>query len=150
MGIQRKKTEGAAGKLEINAFYLMNKDRPLTLVSFTDKGDIIDYSREYKNKDFLPVASRNDEDWLYAWWKERTVPVTRKNIHQLLASKGMSLPEEYLFKNLGLSLNDCYWIKPVDSNLSWGDVNLYTNKFKDNTLQLDSESKNGTISYLII
>ncbi len=118
----------------INAFYLMNKDRLLTIINFTSFGDIISYSRNYKNEDYLPVISRNDESWLYSWWSDRKVPISRSNIEQLLRDKGYSLPQEYLYKNLALSLTDCYWIKPIDSDLKWADVNLYTNVFKDNTL----------------
>ena len=33
--------------------------------------------------------------------------------------------------NLALSLTDCYWIKPIDSDIAWEDVNLYTNHFVD-------------------
>ncbi|MCR4595313.1 MAG: hypothetical protein K5673_00885 [Lachnospiraceae bacterium] len=123
-----------------NEFYLMNKNRPLTLILFSEKGEIIDYSHKYQNKDYLPVVSRNDDEWLYGWWKERTIPITRNNIHKLLDAKGVSIPEEYLYKNLALSLNDCYWIKPVDSHLCWEDINLYNNQFKDNTLDWDTNA----------
>lgn len=116
-------------------FYLMNKNIPLTVISFTDKGEIIHYSRNYDNKDYLPIQSRNDDDWLHLWWKDRTVPITRNNINKLLQAKNVTIPEEYLFKNLGLSLNDCYWIRPVDSDIKWEDINLFSNTFKDNTLE---------------
>lgn len=125
----------------VNAFYLMNKDRLLTIINFTELGDIISYSRKYKNEDYLPVISRNDESWLYSWWSDRRVPISRNNIEQLLRDKGYSMPQEYLYKNLALSLTDCYWIKPIDSDLKWADVNLYTNVFKDNTLEWNSEGK---------
>lgn len=39
--------------------------------------------------------------------------------------------QEYLVKNLGLSLTDHYWIKPLDMELGWADVNLFTNDFRD-------------------
>lgn len=118
----------------------MNKNRILTVVSFSEKGEIIDYSRDYNDRDYLPIVSRNDDDWMYSWWNERAVPLSRNNLNRLLASRGMSVPEEYLIKNLGLSLNDCYWIRPVDSDLTWESVNLYTNRFKDNTLEWDQPS----------
>ena len=118
----------------------MNKNRILTVVSFSEKGEIIDYSRDYNDRDYLPIVSRNDDDWMYSWWNERAVPLSRNNLNRLLASRGMSVPEEYLIKNLGLSLNDCYWIRPVDSDMTWESVNLYTNRFKDNTLEWDQPS----------
>ncbi len=126
---------------EVNAYYLMNKDRPLTMISFTQVGDIISFSRKYRNEEYLPVVSRGDESWLYSWWQDRKVPLSRNNIRQLLESKGVSISEEYLYKNLGLSLTDSYWIKPFDSDLTWADVNLYYNVFKDNTLEWDTTVK---------
>ena len=32
-------------------------------------------------------------------------------------------------KSLGLSLSDQYWIKPKGSDISWNDVNFFTNDF---------------------
>ena len=124
----------------------MNKNRVLTVISFSPKGEIIDYSRDYNDRDYLPIVSRNDDDWLYSWWKDRMVPLTRNNLHKLLSAKDVSVPEEYLFKNLGLGLNDCYWIKPVDVDLKWESINLYTNSFKDNTLEWDHPKKES-LSY---
>ena len=118
----------------------MNKNRVLTVVSFSEKGEIIDYSRDYNDRDYLPIVSRNNEDWMYSWWNERAVPLSRNNLNRLLASRGMAVPEEYLIKNLGLSLNDCYWIRPIDSDITWESINLYTNRFKDNTLEWDIPS----------
>jgi hypothetical protein len=120
--------------MENNTFFLMHKDIPLTIISFTEKGEIIDYSRDYNNSDHLPVRSRNDKDWLYSWWDDRKIPTTRNNIKRLLEAKGVSISEEYLFNNLGLSLTDSYWVKPIDSDITWDEINLYTNRFKDNTL----------------
>ena len=128
-------------------YYLMNKNRPLTIIQFTQMGDIIDYSREYKNREYLPIVAENDDNWLHLWWGERKVPLTRNNLKNLLTSKGYTIPEQYLYKNLGLSLTDCYWIKPVDSNLKWEDVNLFSNPFKDNTLKWDDNKSNEITGY---
>lgn len=115
----------------------MNKDVPITLISLTDKGDIISYNKDLKNPEYAPIVSRNRNSWIYEWWQERAIPLSRNNLTQMLHSKNINIPEEYLFKNLGLSLNDYYWIKPLDSSLKWKDVNLYSNSFKDNTLEWD-------------
>lgn len=123
----------------------MNKDIPITLISFSSKGDVISYVKELKNAEYAPIISRNDDSWFYSWWTERAIPLTRNNLTSMLKSRNIDIPEEYLFKNLGLSLNDCYWIKPLDSGLKWKDVNLFTNSFKDNSLEWekgDSEKEN--------
>ena len=47
----------------------------------------------------------------------------------MLIDKGLLGSEDYLVKNLGLSLTDYYWISLVDSGLHWKDVNLFENDF---------------------
>ena len=47
----------------------------------------------------------------------------------------MSDPADYLIQNLGLSLTDYYWMKPVGSHLKWKDVNLFENAFSGDALQ---------------
>ena len=36
-----------------------------------------------------------------------------------------------LVNNLALSLTDCYWIKPIDSLVTWEQVSLFQNNFVD-------------------
>lgn len=48
-----------------------------------------------------------------------------------------------MLKNLGLSLTDYYWVKPIDSNLHWEDVNLFQNSFQ-NEMQLETFSEEET------
>lgn len=132
--------------MEAKSFYLMHKDIPITLVSFSGTGDVIECADEIINKEHAPIASLNQEIWFSTWWNERTIPTSRDNLHTMLKSKGYTLPKEYLHKNLGLSLTDCYWIKPMDSDLTWKDVNMFTNPFKDNSLQL-SKNNNNSLEY---
>jgi len=81
-----------------------------------------------------------DTRWLAKWWNERSVPISQGRVSQMLREKGLISPNSYLFKNLGLSLDDYYWIRPADSNLRWEDVNLFDNDFKENIL-MSWESK---------
>lgn len=48
-----------------------------------------------------------------------------------------------MIDNLALSLNDCYWIKPLDSDLTWKDVNLFSNKFEDRFGELTFNKDSG-------
>lgn len=43
-------------------------------------------------------------DWLRQWWKRRAVPISQGHIRSMLESKGLLGPEDFLLKNLGLSL----------------------------------------------
>ena len=40
------------------------------------------------------------------------------------------MPEELLYRNLGLSLSDQYWICPNNAPLNWEDINFFTNSFE--------------------
>lgn len=54
-----------------------------------------------------------------------------RKIRKILEQLNIATPQEYLVKNLGLSLTDHYWIKPLDADLGWSAVTLFTNVFRD-------------------
>ncbi|MDO4284693.1 MAG: hypothetical protein Q4C60_05080 [Eubacteriales bacterium] len=60
------------------------------------------------------------------WWDHRAIPQKRSDLADLLKEAGCGSPEEFMMKNLSLSLSDCYWICPEELPLSWKDVNLYS------------------------
>ena len=60
--------------------------------------------------------------------------MSQGGVREMLKKAQANMPEEYLVKNLGLSLTDYYWIRPVDSSLTWADVNLFDNDFAENHL----------------
>ena len=51
---------------------------------------------------------------------------------------------EFALSNLGLSLTDYYWVKPVQSSLTWEDVNLFDNDFKKNLLVRIDDASPGS------
>ena len=65
---------------------------------------------------------------------DRAIPSSRNNIRKLLLDVGVESRALFLTKNLGLSLTDYYWIKPMDSDLKWEDVNLFDNAFENDTM----------------
>lgn len=64
-----------------------------------------------------------------AWWRGRGIPQTRIGLSALLDEAGVSLPQELVQRNLGLSLSDHYWIKPESFSLAWETVNFFNNDF---------------------
>ena len=119
-----------------NKYYLMRKNDILTMLQLDDSGNITAYSRNMSDHaiELAPMAYSGQPDkWIYKWWDERSIPITRDHIKDFLADMGCTSPQ-YLVKNLGLSLTDYYWIKPVDSDLTWEQINLYQNDFHDNIL----------------
>ena len=117
-----------------NRFYLMRKNEVITLAEFDDDGKMTAFSHNLPAGaiDIAPLAYQSTPDkWLCEWWNDRSIPLTRDQIKAFLSNQGFSSPDQYLIKNLGLSLTDYYWIKPVDSNLTWEKVNLFDNDFHD-------------------
>ena len=124
-------------------YWLMRKDEALLALDIDENGIIRKISEEAREKDLLPLPYRYDrQNGIKRWWKERSIPLRQGRIKEMLEEKGLINPSEYLMHNLGLSLTDYYWIKPIHSNLSWKNVNLYDNDFKENLLvRMNSSSE---------
>ena len=128
-------------------YYLMRKDDVVTLCNISDDGRMINYSDRFRNPELAPLGFRTSRDYLVRWWENRQIPVNSDRIREMLLQKGFDSEGEYLIKNLGLSLTDYYWMKPVDSALKWKDVNLFENDFRDNLLMPEREGKEAFNSY---
>lgn len=61
----------------------------------------------------------------------------------LLHRLNIIAPEELLNKAFGLSLSDQYWLKPVNSNITYNDVNFFDNDFEFAEFMEASLSKNS-------
>ena len=59
------------------------------------------------------------------------MPRTQGSILHFLRKFDVHTTQEYLLKNFGLSLSDHYWVKPMDSQLLWEDVNLFSHDFTE-------------------
>lgn len=123
----------------------MHKNIPITAISFSESGEVIFCAKKIVNSEHLPIACQNQGMGIAKWWSDRSVPKTRDNLEKLLSAKGFSIPKSYLFKNLGLSLTDCYWVKPIDSDLTWEDVNLFINPFKDDSFKFSKNENNDQL-----
>ncbi len=110
------------------------KDEIIAMIDFAEDGSVRKFRENPASSHLLPLHDPNNQDWLKQWWKRRSVPISQGNIRRMLEEKGLLGPEDYLFKNLGLSLTDCYWISPMDSAMKWKDVNLFENEFHGDIL----------------
>ena len=123
------------------SYILMRKNDPICALSMTEEGAIIKYYQERMNMELAPLTYKKETRWIASWWNDRSVPITQGHVLRMLREKGYSGASEYLFKNLGLSLTDYYWLRPADSNLKWEDVNLFDNDFKEDLLiKMDENS----------
>lgn len=112
-------------------YFLMYKNDIVGTVSFTQNGFLEKESIQVLNEKLLPIGG-NSKTKLVEWWNDRAIPSTRGYIISLLKSNIITSSHQLLLKNFGLSLTDCYWVKPVYSdNIEWENINLYSNSFLD-------------------
>ena len=81
-------------------------------------------------KNSMNDKSKNSIKVLNNWYKGRGIPNWRKDIEKLLEKLNISSPDELLNKAYSLSLSDQYWIREENQNITWKDINFFTNDFK--------------------
>jgi hypothetical protein len=123
-------------------YYLMHRDDPVCMVSIDPISGAMLRVSQKKVPELLPLGGKIDTEMLRRWWQRRAVPMSQGKIQRILEQMGITTPQEYLVKNLGLSLTDHYWIKPLDMDLGWSDINLFTNDFRDpvGDMQFDEQA----------
>ncbi len=125
-------------------FHFMHRDQPVCIVTIDPvTGTMLKVGKPV-SPELLPPGGCTDAAMLRKWWQRRAVPKNQGNIQRILEQLNIATPQEYLVKNLGLSLTDHYWIKPLDVELTWQDVNFFTNDFRDpvGEVQFSSDSSN--------
>jgi hypothetical protein len=90
------------------------------------------------NPNMMPYGARYSQsheidDDITRWNDSRCIPLGRPNYIKLLEILNASSTSELIPSTYMCSLTDCYWFKPSNSNLLWGDVNFRDNGF-DSTL----------------
>ena len=116
--------------------YLINQNQPFLDIEFEQNeikkiNDIIDI-------DYAPLSiynASNDKNKILLketnnWFKNRGIPLWRKELAQLLQKMNIESPTELLDKAHGLSLSDQYWIKDINSNIEWEDINFFEHDFQ--------------------
>lgn len=64
------------------------------------------------------------------WWLHRAIPSSRPGLDAKLASLGVDTPSNLAVRSMGLSLSDCYWLRPAHAGeLTWAQVNFFDNPF---------------------
>ena len=128
-------------------YYLMHKNEVVvSLLMEEENGSILNISSE-GNCDLLPLGGNISPKDLKCWWERRAVPVSQGNMKRILMENGISSTQKYLLNNLGLSLSDHYWINPADEMLTWEEVNLFHNDFKDEIGELQFQNGIGDIPF---
>lgn len=114
----------------------MNKNTEVLTAEYNVNSKYFDEILEIKNIDYAPVIisdlykSKTEINRVLSnWFKGRGIPSWRDQLDLLLSRLNITTPEELLDKAFGLSLSDQYWIKPIDSNLNYDDINFFDHDF---------------------
>ena len=112
-------------------YFLMHKNIPVALMEISEDGILGSYRINEAEKDHIPLGGQMNDMKFHDWWKDRAIPKTRHGAKTALQRLGYTSTNSALVDNLALSLSDCYWIRPRGEELTWEDVNLFTNDFID-------------------
>lgn len=120
----------------MHKYFLMHKDVVCASITIDpDSGRITEYHE--LNKEYAPFLGNCDLAGINRWWVMRAVPASRELMRIVIREADCMTPEDYLEKNLALSMTDSYWIRPDGSGLQYQDVSFST----------IAEHSNGMIPY---
>lgn len=114
----------AFGNVPKPGYELMNKDVKIAAFVINDAFSSVTITKQFVELPF----------WIHnfgAFVQNRQAPKHRENIAQLLRMSGCDTLRGFLNITHALSLVDTFWVRPVDSTLSWRDVSLYTHEFNE-------------------
>lgn len=72
-----------------------------------------------------------DRAALNEWWTDRAIPASRSGVRQALETLNVTDTKLLLTRCFGLSLSDQYWIRPINAQIEWENVNFFDNAFSD-------------------
>lgn len=108
-------------------FVLMHKDVECgVLIIDETTGKVSGYKD--LDKAYTPFLGNSTIENIKTWWEMRAIPANRETIKELIHSLTVISPEQYLAKNLGLSVTDTYWIRPIDLDISYDNINFFNLK----------------------
>jgi hypothetical protein len=117
-------------------YYLMNKNDKL-LEFETSKGLSDTRISEIRSLDKRrPPGFININTWI----AQRNYAKHKDHLKGWLKVWGIDTVDGFLNVTHCLGINDCLWVKPVDSTFTWEDVNLYRNDFDDITAKTAFET----------
>lgn len=109
-------------------FVLMNKDRKLLrFVSEMNTYNIVEFKELESYDSQRPYGFQDINQFI----KGRQAPKNRKHMEMVLKESGCLELDGFLKLSLALSLNDTFWVRPIESNLVWDEVSLYTHDFNE-------------------
>ena len=124
----------------MSKFTLMNKNKKIFDFEYSDEEHIIvKFERSYPdNENYAPfglIKNNNiDKNQFNKWWKNRQIPASRMGLKEVLYKSNIYDKDNFDLldaKAYCLSLSDQYWVKRIDEDILWEDINFFDNEFSE-------------------
>ena len=120
-----------------NVYNLKLYDDILVTFSLEEKGleglvvDVLSFDESKKH--LLPINMELTPKGIIKWLSNRVIPKNRAFVDEILKTFGLSVNDTKGIIDicLGLSLNDSYWVTPVEFEGKFADYNLFENPFSE-------------------
>lgn len=119
-------------------FTLMSADHEVAHVSFDPTREFPFEIAEVLDAQRMPFGTCSSSSptvnkrELNAWWGHRSAPDVRPGLISRYRELGIVSGTEVPVQCLGLSLSDCYWLRPTDCDgLEWRNINYFENYLSD-------------------
>lgn len=129
----------------MSMFTLMNKNKKVFDFEYNDEEHlIVKFERNYPdNEAYAPFGlikdDNIDKNQFNKWWKNRQIPASRNGLKELLERNNIYDEDGFDLldtKAYCLSLSDQYWVKMLDEDILWEDVNFFDNEFSEDVGKL--------------
>ena len=109
------------------SFYIMNKDTPVLEFSCSYHDGVEQfYIQTIIKPNLVPLSMQNGLT-LDAWLDSRLVMSHRKHIYDMFKKLDLKSKCDIFKETRGISLNDTYWVRQVNSRLKWTSISPYRN-----------------------
>ena len=124
----------------MSKFTLMNKNKKIFDFEYNDEEHmIVKFERNYPgNECYAPFGLIKDDNIdknnFNKWWKNRQIPASRNGLKEFLYKSDLYDKDNFDLldaKAYCLSLSDQYWVKKVDEDILWEDINFFDNEFSE-------------------
>ncbi|MBR5426715.1 MAG: helix-turn-helix domain-containing protein [Clostridia bacterium] len=120
-----------------NRYHLKLYDDVLITFSLEEKGiegltaEIVSFDES--KRDLFPVGLELTNKGIVKWLAKRVIPKNRAFVNEILKTFGLSVNDTkgIIDVCLGLSLNDSFWVTPVDFEGKFAEYNLFENPFSE-------------------
>lgn len=118
-------------------YYLMNKDNIVLAFQTNPKSDLSE------DVSFTTVKQEGKEPYgfqnITAWIERRKASKHSTHLKKIMQQLGCEDNEGFIMLTHAVGINDSFWIKSSEENISWKDVSLYQNQFSTVISQLAFE-----------